>query len=122
MRTNGGWGITIYTLPDGSNLNEALYILYYLLVSSETGEVGCWRQRYQAKANMRLTGFIFFIAAYGSFVRGFLDPKYASSISKGPSVPVDISSLFNSRAFASKPGDADMDGAGSKQTFDPKGL
>lgn len=43
-----------------------------------------------------------------------LDPKYAQDSISAIALPVDISGYYNSRAFASEPNDADMDGLGSK--------
>lgn len=44
-----------------------------------------------------------------------LDSKHVDDIhDKGASVPIDISNLFNSRAFAAGPNDANMDGIGGE--------
>ncbi len=47
-------------------------------------------------------------------VLGFLDPKNAAHEIGSPSIPIDLSHLYNNRAFAAKPNDANMDGLGSE--------
>ena len=43
-----------------------------------------------------------------------LNRKYAAGVAVSAAIPVDLSGFYNSRAFASGPDDANMDGSGSQ--------
>lgn len=63
----------------------------------------------------KLIAILFYLGTTHSLI----DPKHADNdiIPNKLSVPIDISSLFNNRAFAARPDDANMDGIGGQFIF-----
>ncbi|RDW72240.1 alpha-L-fucosidase [Coleophoma crateriformis] len=54
-----------------------------------------------------------FFVANACSTQVFFNPKYAKNVNTSIAIPVNISCLYNNRAFAARPNDADMDGSGS---------
>jgi hypothetical protein len=62
---------------------------------------------------MRIRSSILFFVVAASHVEGLFNPKFWHYGDTSISLPIDISNLYDSRAFASGPNDANMDGLGS---------
>ncbi|TVY14987.1 Tissue alpha-L-fucosidase [Lachnellula arida] len=62
---------------------------------------------------MRFQDLIQLFVVVSHSVQGSFNPKYTQNVETSIAIPIDISGLWNSRAFASGPNDADMDGSGS---------